>query len=45
MAEFRDLASMALSDDELYDMTKARTGDARPDLPEYPSTILGEINP
>ena len=36
MAEFRDLASMALSDDELYDMTKARTGDARPDLPEYP---------
>lgn len=36
MAMFRELRSMALSDDELHDMATGRSGTDGPDLPDYP---------
>lgn len=36
MADFHEMRSLALDDDQLYDMAKRQTGDAKPDLPDYP---------
>jgi hypothetical protein len=43
MARFRELNSMALSDEELHDIAKLHSDDARPDLPDYPPGLCFTI--